>query len=327
MTRIIITDTHFGVKNNSQLWLGSQLDFIYKQLIPTIDEERKHDTVRLIHMGDVFDSRSTISTMVATKVIEAFKALCKHATEFVVVGGNHDYYSPTSDEINSIDLFLEDTGIQLVTKDYLCKSPSGDCFVPWYEWINKKDQIQESIDNGIIRNIYTHADIIGEDIGLTGYDSLWSGHIHVPSMDYKNHNFNPGSCYALNFTDANDKRGFYIIRERQQPVFVENTQSIKFYRLYDDDILSNDYDIKPNDYIEAYIDQYNLVKDSFNESILHYSDSFKNFTVIPVTSTHINESSEEVFKLTNIEEICKQCIPDNLKEKFEQVLKSIENSK
>ena len=31
----ILTDTHFGVKQNSMTWLNSQLDFFYNQLIPS----------------------------------------------------------------------------------------------------------------------------------------------------------------------------------------------------------------------------------------------------------------------------------------------------
>ena len=57
-TIVLFTDTHFGVKNNSMTWLNSQLNFIYKQFIPDLQELKKqgHD-ITLIHLGDVFDSR------------------------------------------------------------------------------------------------------------------------------------------------------------------------------------------------------------------------------------------------------------------------------
>ena len=72
MIDVIFTDTHFGWKNNSMTWLNSQLDFIYKQFIPKLKELSKINDVRVIHCGDVFDSRSTISTYVATKIVKAF---------------------------------------------------------------------------------------------------------------------------------------------------------------------------------------------------------------------------------------------------------------
>ena len=92
MTNIIITDTHFGVKNNSITWFNSQSDFIYKQLIPYIKSHQ--DTIRLIHMGDVFDSRSTISVYIAKKVRKMFKDLAEICEDVIVVAGNHDFYSP-----------------------------------------------------------------------------------------------------------------------------------------------------------------------------------------------------------------------------------------
>ena len=36
MKYIVLSDTHFGVKNNSITWMNSQLGFIYKEFIPYI---------------------------------------------------------------------------------------------------------------------------------------------------------------------------------------------------------------------------------------------------------------------------------------------------
>ena len=72
MIDVVFTDTHFGWKNNSMTWLNSQLDFIYNQFIPHIKLLSTQDAVRVIHCGDVFESRSTISTYVASKVVQAF---------------------------------------------------------------------------------------------------------------------------------------------------------------------------------------------------------------------------------------------------------------
>ena len=109
MTTILFTDTHFGIKQNSITWFNSQKDFIVNQLIPyikTID-----DDVRLVHLGDVFDSRSTISTYIATNVVELFKELKSIVKEFIVIGGNHDYYSPTTDRIDTLNLLLNNLDI------------------------------------------------------------------------------------------------------------------------------------------------------------------------------------------------------------------------
>ena len=114
MTNVIITDTHFGVKNNSMTWFTSQSDFIYKQLIPYI--KTINDEVRLIHMGDVFESRSTISIYIAKKVRQIFKDLSKLCNNIIIVAGNHDFYSPNSDEYDSLSLALNN--IELFQLNY-----------------------------------------------------------------------------------------------------------------------------------------------------------------------------------------------------------------
>ena len=91
MIDVLFTDTHFGWKNNSMTWLNSQMNFIYNQFIPTIKKLSTKDDVRVIHLGDVFDSRSTISTYVASKVVQAFKDIRKWCDEFIIVCGNHDF--------------------------------------------------------------------------------------------------------------------------------------------------------------------------------------------------------------------------------------------
>ena len=104
---ILITDTHFGVKQNSITWLNSQSKFIEDQLIPYINRETKEgNKVKLIHLGDIFDSRSTISTYIATRVVELFEKLTNAVNDFIIIGGNHDYYSPNSDSVDSLNLLL-----------------------------------------------------------------------------------------------------------------------------------------------------------------------------------------------------------------------------
>ena len=89
---LLLTDTHFGVRQNSMTWLNSQLEFMYEQFIPDLKHLKSvgHIPVHVVHMGDVFDSRSTISTYVATKVVEVFKEIASIAP-VTIIAGNHDY--------------------------------------------------------------------------------------------------------------------------------------------------------------------------------------------------------------------------------------------
>ena len=71
--KIIITDTHFGRYNNSINFLNSQL-LIFDDLKRFI-KMNKVDRFDLIHLGDIFESRSTISTQISDEVRLLFKEL------------------------------------------------------------------------------------------------------------------------------------------------------------------------------------------------------------------------------------------------------------
>lgn len=312
MVTILFTDTHFGVKQNMMTWFNSQKLFITEQLIPLL---KKHDDVRLIHLGDVFDSRSTISTFIATEVVSLFKELRKNVSEFIIIGGNHDYYSPNTDRVDTLNLILKNLDIQLVTNKYLIDN--GNLYMPWYEWLNNIDNLSEIVDKNNIKNIFTHADIVTEPPKNIGA-RIFSGHMHTPKI-YMNL-YNIGSCYSLDFSDANARRGVYIIHEGNNIEFIPNTVSINFWRLYDDQIF-NDHKYKSNDYFELYISQQNLQDPKYVGKLSEYIKKYKNTMVIPQYSQMINEDAE-ICELNsyNIENMIKKCIPENLQPRFEKIL-------
>ena len=114
---ILFTDTHFGTHNSSMTWFKYQKEFIDKQLIPHIKQRKKEGyAVRVIHCGDVFDSRSTINSYIATHVAAMFEKIIEAADYFNIVGGNHDYYSPTTDEVDTVKLVFDKLTLKYPTK-------------------------------------------------------------------------------------------------------------------------------------------------------------------------------------------------------------------
>ena len=315
MTYILWTDTHFGVKQNSATWLNSQMDFIYKQFIPHI--KSIEDDVTVVHLGDVFDSRSTISTLVATKVVEAFRDIKSVCKEVIVIGGNHDYYSPNSDEVDSLSLFLGPLGITLVTKDVLYRN--GDAFVPWYKW-------GEEMPEGFNGRIFAHSDIVTETIpSCYAGISIFTGHIHIPKIRTETGAYNIGSCYALNFADANDWRGFYQLKGTSWK-FIPNVHSINYWRLYDDEIFDvyKNAQMKDWDYVEFYISQNNLETVEYTEKLNEMMSRFKNARIVP-QNEEVDSMDMEKFEGYNIEEIIKGMVPEHLKDKFGEVLRQLQN--
>lgn len=316
MKTILITDTHFGTKQNSMTWLNSQSKFIYQQLIPYIKEQK--EPIKLIHLGDVFDSRSTISTIVADRVVHMFKDISQIVDEFIIIGGNHDYYSPNNDMVDTISLLLGHLNIKIVTKNIVLDGEN--IYVPWYQWAEHKEELQKLINDNGVKNVFTHADIINEPVEIE-CEHIYSGHIHIPYCKGKLRNL--GSTYYLNFADSNQPRGFYVIHEDNRFEFIENNKSIKFHRLYNEDIFTIQ-DMGTNDYIELYINQNNMMLDIYVKKINFITKTWKNVWIIPQASINGGSMDESVFEGYNIESIARELIPTELQSKFEMVINNLE---
>ena len=303
MTNVIITDTHFGAKQNSITWFNSQSDFIYKQLIPSI--KRISGGVRLIHMGDVFDSRASISVYIAKKVRKIFEDLAEVCEEVIIIAGNHDFYSPNTDEYDSLSLTLENIDrVRLVIKD--CYQTDEYLFVPWYKW----DGLE--IPNNV-KYVFAHTDIVGQDPNIRKGVKVFSGHIHYPF--FKGNRYNLGSCYSLDFSDSNKQRGFYILQDDKLE-FIPNEHSIRFWRLKNDEIFEVG-DFNEFDYLELYINQINLSLPAYVEKINDYTKIYKNVWVIPMSESSLQEDIK--FEGYDIEGIIKENLPEELKEKFDKI--------
>lgn len=326
MINVLFTDTHYGVKNNSMTWLNSQLDFIYNQFIPELQELKKQNPekhIRLVHLGDVFDSRSTISTYVATKVRDAFKKLRTAVDSFIIIAGNHDFYSPNSDEVCSIELLLSGLNINIYSKKSWLEE-NGDLYLPWYQYQDEVDNIKKLIKSGVVKRIFTHADIVTERVPYSNIP-IYSGHLHIPDIDIKTKLYNIGSCYSLNFADANQERGYYIL-ENDTYKFIPNSQSLRFWRLYNEDVFNIDKTkIGGRDYIEVYINQSNMSNQDYIKSMNDISQTYKNIWIIPKAEDIDNDGLEK-FEGYDIEQVIKNTIPDTLKPKFEKVLNSLNKS-
>jgi predicted phosphodiesterase len=314
MIRVLFTDTHFGVRQNSITWLESQMAFLDNELIPWLKAHRQEE-IRLIHLGDVFESRSSISPMIAKRVREKFLQLRSLVKEFYIVAGNHDFYSPERDDIESLSLVFKDCDIRLVIDK--CVIEGEDMFVPWYEFKKQKEVLKLISTHPEVKNIYTHADIFGEDKCKLGV-KVFSGHIHIPQVDEKQGLYNLGSCYALNFADNNHYRHWYVYNGECLNTMI-NESSIMFWRLYNDEIFNVPGTSK--DYYELYVDQLNMQNPEYANRISELTKTYKNIWVIPIIKLGLDEGEE--LASYDIDEICRSMIPKHLKKKFKMVEEAI----
>lgn len=339
---VLITDTHFGTHNCSLTWLKSQKEFFDKQLIPHLKKRKKEGyMVRLIHCGDVFDSRSTINTYIATTVVNLFSQICEIVDKFVIVGGNHDFFSPELDDIDTVTLIfnqlkLKYPGVLNIITKYKLGDNWGDetcLYVPWYEWI-KHDDLVEYLENfrndpdrdpgTDITHIFTHADLVREKTDIECLNII-SGHIHTPY--FKDNIKNLGSVFALTFTDHNESRGFYEYEDGGELKFIENTKSIRFWRFYNDEVLEIPKNIKKDDYIEIYIDRSKIAQKKYADAYSQWTKKFKNLWRVPQIDDDKTVQDVKKFEGYNIETMTEGLIPEELRDKFEKIKQYINTNK
>lgn len=329
MKTILLSDTHYGIKQNSITWLNSQIDFIYKELIPCIKYliDKEHELVRIIHCGDVFDSRSSINPFIASAVRKAYTELA-NLCQVYIIAGNHDFYSPNDDSISALEFTLNGIKNLSIIKDKISPLWFGEydnisLLVPWYEF-DKKEQISQFIKEYKPKYIFCHTDLTrlsDEYKEILKEVTVFSGHIHTPQKE--NNLITLGSTYALTFADCNSDRGFYIhTDETNELKFVKAKNIIKFWRFYNEEIFKVDTEKLKNDYIELYINKVNLLNEKYTEQISLISSKIHNIAVVPNNDLELQTKQME-FSNYDIKEICENNIPDNLKNKFNEIIENL----
>lgn len=317
---LLVTDLHFGVKNNSMTWWKSQEALFRKQLIPEVKAEYDRGApMDMIVLGDVFDSRSSISVFIMHEVKKLFVELAGYVKNIYIIAGNHDTYTEQSSKYCSLDIILDRLcdNIKVISQAPEEVTIDGvKCvMIPWHS--QKEKSITEwSAEN---RNavIFTHADIMTGEPKL--YCPVFSGHIHTPYNFGNRHNL--GSCFPLTFADADSERAFYFWDPKTGDLSAEvNKVSIRFYRVRNEEIMNKAWDkLKPEDYVEIYI-RYSLLQDpAYQNKCTELKAAFRNLHIIPVPDDIQHTDAVDVDM--DIEEVIEQMLPEELSPLF-NLLKS-----
>ena len=342
--KIIITDTHFGVRNNSMKFLESQ-----KKLFSQLYDYMLHcenSRFDLIHLGDLFDSRSTVSFYIMSEVkniLLRLNEILKYRNKenrFIFVAGNHDFYSPLDDNINSLDTYIRHLLPDAIVVDRYCWYDNGDLYIPWYQ-MNDEEKFklvqQEALFKGgelEVRRVFTHTDLKFMQYGKFPVNcSVYSGHIHQYHMYHNMLSSNPYSLlhnlstsYSLDFGDSNDnKKGIWLLDGRDLKL-IENKDSIKFRTFVNEeifDIPDLDEAIERADNFRIYLTEENRTRMNYIERINELSTDLKYVNIILINKENLNESV--TVGSLDIEDMLKEMIPDHIQDCFDTVKKEIHN--
>ena len=252
----LITDTHFGARNDNLAFNEYFYQFWEEVFFPYIEKEGI-DTV--IHLGDVMDRRKFVSYKIAKDFRERF------VQRFVDLGvtvhmmvGNHDTFYKNTNDVNSLSELVEGRFPSLyVYPEETTVEFDGTpiCFLPWICSDNyshtmnhiKETKAQVAMGHLEINGFEMHAGHFAESgydkAFLNKFDTVFSGHFHKKSDD--GHVYYLGNTYQMTWSDNGCPKGFHIFdtatRELERIV---NPYTI-FEKVYYDDTTTNysDFDL------------------------------------------------------------------------------------
>jgi DNA repair exonuclease SbcCD nuclease subunit len=236
---IIVSDTHFGVRNSSQEWLEIMKSYFKDFFIPMLKRDFQPGDF-VLHCGDVFDSRHSLNLLVMNEAIEIFEEISQ-IMPIVVILGNHDIYRKDSNEVNStkalkwipnVHIFEEPEVLKIANKKIL--------LMPWRKSV--EDEAQCVAENPA-DYMFCHTEVKGMKMGrytesehglmlnlLSRFTRIYSGHIHYAQSSK---NFRMVGCpYPMTRSDIGNEKGVWKVNfETDEETYVKNEFSPSFVRI------------------------------------------------------------------------------------------------
>jgi len=241
----IITDQHFGARNDSIHFLDYYERFYRDTFFPTLDANGI-DT--LLILGDTFDRRKYVNFYSLKRTKEMFfDELTKRNIHVYMLAGNHDTYFKNTNDVNSVDLLLKEySNINVIDKPTTINvKDTYICMMPWICPENYEESMQ------VLAN--TEADICMGHFEIAGFamhrgmpsleglnrelfrrfDTVFSGHYHHRSANDNIHYL--GNPYELTWQDYNDPRGFHLFDVVTRELEFIVNPNVMFHRVVYDD--------------------------------------------------------------------------------------------
>lgn len=242
----IITDLHWGVRNNNQFFIDKQEDFLYNQFIPYLIEHQI-DTIWML--GDFFENRKMISTQVLNKAHQFLQKLEDIDIRSYFLIGNHDVAFKNTNTVNSlVPVTKAFEKIHLIEKyEVIDFDGLSVGFISWIspeiysealKWIMSLDaQVLcghfEINSFEIIKGVVCSKGI--DSAIFERFDKVFSGHFHIRATNGTIQYI--GNPYQTNWGEYGYPKGFAVFDTRSKSVeFIDNTISSYEILQYDDDI-------------------------------------------------------------------------------------------
>lgn len=270
----VVTDSHYGVRNDSPVFLQYIVDFFTNQFFPYL---KAHGITHVIHGGDLVDSRKKVNIRTLEALHNSFFDPIKEmGINTLAICGNHDVYYKNTNELNLVREAFHDELPEHIhfVQDIETVNFAGidiDC----YGWINQSniDAALALMEKPKSKVAFGHFEFAGFEMSrgqimlhgmdhklLRKYEFVGSGHYHERSQRDNVTYF--GTPYPLTWIDYGCPRGFHVFdTETLELEFVRNHKTLFYKLIYDDSEMSLD------DHIERY--RSTDLKDAMVKIIVH----------------------------------------------------------
>lgn len=340
----MITDTHFGVRNNSTEWLDIMKEYFYDFFIPLLKREKKEGDF-LIHLGDVFDSRHSLNLLVMNDGMSIFEEISK-IMPVVIILGNHDIYRKNSNEVNSVKILKWVPNITVLEEPCVIKASGKKLLM--MPWRAGHEEELECIKSNPADFMFCHTEMQGLQFNKSttiesGLDSkemkafrkVYAGHIHYAQ---KKGNFRMLGCpYPMTRSDINNEKGVWCLDlETEEEHYYPNTLSPKFIRIIFEKVLEMEEDEARDFFKNNFVDILVDPKWSLTVPFSSFADDMKGYRrmdFIPRLASIEDEDgmileSETDMEKIDIIELSERLIyntghSDKVKEKLLQTVKTL----
>lgn len=232
MKVLVITDQHFGVRNDSLIYIEYYKKFYQNVVIPFI---KKYKINHVLCLGDTFDRRKSInfnSLEVAKEMW--FTPLQELGVTMTMLVGNHDIYYKNTLRVNAPSLLLgEYDNISIM--DGPDEFNIGGLSILGIPWIcdDNRSRVYELLEKSMSPLCVGHLEFNGFEVvpgtvmehGISTnefnkFKKVLSGHFH--NRTNKDNVYYLGNPYQLYWNDYQAKRGFHILDTE--------TLDLKFYQ-------------------------------------------------------------------------------------------------
>ena len=336
----LVSDTHFGIKNNDETWLNIFNEYFQKELIPFFKDNVSKDDI-LIHCGDVFDNRKTIGLNTINVVLDIFSQLNNIFSSIKIITGNHDMYNKNIRDIVSIDILQYFSNVTIYKNESYEIIDGKKClFVPFCNDSEEEKSILNKYRKSGIDYVFCHSDIANTMLGIGNYSrsslqlsnyngiEVYSGHIHYRSTTKNIHYI--GTPYSMTRNDYNNPKGVYSLDLKTgKSEFIENTVSPRFIKVnYKDIDYSTIDDIIRNNYVDLFV----VENEASVKNISDFIDNYKHIAksiYVQIIDSKKSDINIDIDKKLGIKDYIKQYIDnleieDDIKTKVSKYIENIE---